>query len=207
MQCLLVDAGGLRHSNDTFLLDARWNDVRHGLTAAVLIDTDSRDVEGGLVADVVGLIFARSLNALRVGAPFAFHKVEGGKTQNDGLLKLGHKHTHEADAGIVVDAADDLVGLPDGDAELIPCNATDLSVGQCHTARLKDVGDMVLTNDHLGRVEVDFVLVVTLRLAQGIVAVDVFSIGQGGVAAKVAIGLLNVGGRVTVGTVEALVTG
>ena len=128
-------------------------------------------------------------------------------TQNDGLFKLGHEHTHEADAGIVVDAADDLVGLPDRDAELIPCNATDLSVGQCHTARLKDVGDMVLTNDHLGRVEVDFVLVVTLRLAQGIVAVDVFSIGQGGVAAKVTIGLLNVGRRVTVGTVEALVTG
>ena len=81
-----------------------------------------------------------------------------------------------------------------------------MSVGQCHATRLEDVGDVVLTDDHLGGVEVDFILVVALRLAQGVVAIDVFGVGQGGVAAHIAFGLLVVGRRVAVGTIKLLVT-
>ena len=95
---LLVDAGGLCHADDAFLYDAGRDDIRHGHAAAVLVDADCRDVEGGFVGDVVGLIFARGLDALSIGAPFAFHEVEGGETEDDWLLEFGQEHTHEADA-------------------------------------------------------------------------------------------------------------
>ena len=179
LQRLLVDAQGLGHANDAFLLDARRDDVGDGLATAVLVDADGRDVEGGLVVDVVGLVFTRSLDALRIGAPLAFDEVEGGETQHDGTLKFGQEHTHEADGRVVVDAADDFVRLSDRDAELVPSDAAYLSVGQRDTARLEDVGNVVLAHDHLGWVKVDLVLVVAFRLAQGVVAVDVFGIGHG----------------------------
>ena len=89
LQRLLVDAGGLRHADDALLLDAGRDDIRNRLATAVFVDADGRDVEGGLVADVVGLIFAWGLDALRIGAPFPFHEVEGGETQHDRTLEIG----------------------------------------------------------------------------------------------------------------------
>ena len=206
LQRLLIDTGGLRHADHTFLLDAGRDDVRHRVAAAVLVDADGRDVEGRIVVDVVGFIFARGLDALRVGAPFAFHEVEGGETQHDGFLEVGQEHSHETDGREVVDVADDLVGLSHRDAELIPGAAAHGAVGQGRRG-MEDVSDMVLADDHLGRVEFDDILVVALRLAQGVVAVDVFGVGQGGVAVLVAVGLLDVGRRVAVGAVELLITG
>ena len=132
LKCLLVDADGLCHSDDTFLLNAGRGDIRHGNAAVVLVNADGRDIKSGLVADIVGFILARGLDALRIGAPFAFYEVEGGETQHDRTLEFGQEHTHEADAGVVVDAANDAVGLPDGDAELIPSDTADLSVRQGH---------------------------------------------------------------------------
>ena len=130
---------------------------------------------------------------MRVGAPFAFHKVECGETQHDGALEFGHEHTHEADGGVVVNAANDFIGLLDGNPELIPGDAADLSVGQRNAARLEDVSDVVLANNHLGGVKVNLILVVAFRFAKGVVIVDVLGIGQGGVAALIAFSLLEVG--------------
>ena len=110
--------------------DAGRDGVRHGLTAAVFVDADRRDVEGGFVADVVRDVFARGLDALRVGAPFALHEVEGGETQHDGTLKAVDEHAHEADGREVVDVADDLVGLLDRNAELVPRDTAEGAVGQ-----------------------------------------------------------------------------
>ena len=206
LQRLLIDTGGLHSSNHQFLLDARRDDVRHGFAAAVLVDADCRNIEGGRVAVVVGLVFARSLDALGVGAPFAFHEIQGGETQHNGFAESGDEHTHEANGRVVVDVADDFVGQTDGDAELIPSHATDLSVGQRDVGRLKDVGDMVVAHHHLGGVEVDDILVVALTLVQGVVVVDVFGVGQGRVAGGVGlVALLLVGGRVSFWAVVLLV--
>ena len=71
---------------------------------------------------------------------------------------------------------------------------------------MEDVGDVVLADHHLGWVEVDDVLVVTFGFAQGVVAVDVLSIGQGGVAGCVDLGLLHVGGGVALRPVVVLVS-
>ena len=205
LQRLLVDAGGLHRSDHHFLLDARRDDVGHRLASAVFVDADGRNVESGRVADVVRLVFARSLNALRIGTPFTFDEVEGGKTQHDGALEFGDEHTHEADARHVIDVANDFVGLLHWDAELVPSGLRCLSVGQRDIVGTENVGHVVASHDHLGGVEVDDVLVITLRLTQGVVIVDVFHIGQSGVAGGVNLSLLLVGRGVAVGAVVFLV--
>ena len=202
---MLVDAGHLRRTNHSLLEDARRDDVWDRFAAAVFVDADGRDVEGGVVADVVGFIFSRRLDALCVGAPFALHEVKGGETQHDGAFEVGDEHPHEADGREVVDVADDLVGLPDGDAELVPGAAADGVVGQRDVFGMEDVGDVVFTDDHLVRVDVDDVLVVALRFAQGVVVVDVFGVGHRRVAGGVVFRLLDVGGRVAFRSRKVLV--
>ena len=193
LQRLLIDAGGLGHADNPFLLDAGRDDVGHGLAMVVFVDADRRNVKSGFVADVVWFVFAGGLDALRIGAPFALHKVEGGETQHDGTLETVDEHTHKADGRIVVDVADDPVRLLDGDAELVPSGGAEGAVRQRDLGGLMDVGNVVVAHYHLGGVEVDDILVITLGFAQGVVAVDVFGIGQGGIAVRINLGLLHVG--------------
>ena len=205
LQRLFVDAGGLRHSDGPFLLDAGRDDIRHGLALAVLVDADGRDVHLGFVGRVVRLVFAWSLDVLRVGSPFAFHKVKRGEAQHDGALKSAEEHSHETDGGVVVDVADNSVGLPDGDAELIPSHASDLAIRQGDACGIEHVRDVIVTYDHLVRVEFNHVLVVTLGFAEGVVAVDVFDVGHDGIAGRVTLGHLCVRGRVAFRSVVLLV--
>ncbi len=50
------------------------------------------------------------------------HEVERTETQHDRLLETGEEHTHEADAGEIVDVALTALKLIDRNAELIPGN-------------------------------------------------------------------------------------
>ena len=101
--------------------------------------------------------------------------------------------------------ANHAVGLLDGDAELVPCHFRGGAVCQGYVGGVENVGNVVLANEHLSGVKLNDILVVAFRLVQRVVFVDVFHIGQNGVAGGVDLGLLLVAGRVAFLSVVLLV--
>ena len=122
---------------------------------------------------------------LCVVAPFAAHQVEAGKTQYDWLFEVGQVHTHEADAGEVVDGAFLLLVSIHRDAELVPCGFFRLVVAELHIG-LSGVHDEVLTYDKVFRANRHPVAEVVLIFIHRVVLVHVLHIRCGLVGSRIA---------------------
>ena len=179
-------------------------DVGHRLARTVLFDIDSRNVEGRIFRRTRGIV-ARLEEVLRVLAPCGIDKVQCGETQDDRLLELIEEHPHKADGLVAVDIAHLLVGLTDGNTELVPLAAGILAIGQLHIACLLNVDDVVLAYHHTVGTEVDHILVVVLGLAQRVVLVDVLHIGIGRCRGHIVLLAILFHRRVALGVVVLLV--
>ena len=147
-----------------------------------------------------------------IHAPLTTHEVQTAETQHDGLLETRHEHTHETDAGEVVDAAFLVLVLDEGDAELIPVHARRVAIAQFHAAgtHIGDeavVGGRAVTEGFEDlRTDAHLVLIITLKLVEGIVAIDVFHIGAALVTGVVGFPLVVRIRRVALGVVDQFVT-
>ena len=127
-------------------------------------------------------------------------------------METCEEHTHETDAGEVIDAAHLPLILHHRDAELIPVHTRGVAVTELHTAGAH-VGDeaigwrgaITIGIKHFGR-DTHLVLVVALILVEGIVEVDVLYIGATLITSVVGFRLLVGIGRVSLGVVDALIT-
>ena len=154
--------------------DSRRQDVVHGFAVAILFDVDGGDVEctvdGGWCSGVG--------EALQIGAPIATHEIEGTEAEDGCLAKVGHVKAHEADAFVALYGAYTAQVFLDGHLELIPGDGCRVAVGQPDEG-FAFVDDVVATHDHVFGADGDFVLIVSLIIAHGVVAVQVFYIGDG----------------------------
>ena len=146
-----------------------------------------------------------------VESPFATYQVERPEAQHDGFLEARQEHTHESDAGKVVDASLLPLILCQGNTELIPVDILGLTITQFHAAGThvgnETVGrwcPVTVGIENLGR-DTHMVLVVTFILVEGIVLVNVFHIRAALIAGIVGFRLLVCIGRVTLRVVDALI--
>ena len=112
---------------------------------------------------------------LVVGTPLATHEVEGSETQYDRLLETCQEHTHEADAGEIVDVTLATLELIHRDAELIPSYRATCVITQGLRV-LSLVHNMVASHHEVFRADAHMILEVLLILIEGIVLVDVLHI-------------------------------
>ena len=195
-QLRLVGVGGTA--------DARRQGVGHGLTVGILLDVDGTHLHRTRLGT------SGRQKALLVLAPLATHQVETTEAQHDGLLETSEVHTHETDAGEVVDVAHPLLTLGQGDAELIPAHGQRVAVAQLHVA-VAAVGNVgvgghaVVVGLQVVVTDADTVLEVAFILVQRVVLVDVLHVGahlvRGIVRLRTVIGI----GRVALRVVDALV--
>ena len=200
IQATLVEVGGVN-----FLVDARRDHVRHGLTNPVLFQVHRREGKLGS-RGVVHFQFLQARKALLVAAPFPSHEFDAAKTQRHRLAPSLHEHPHESNGPEVADAVVCLLVLSDRNLELVPLDGALFSgtVGFGH--RLKHIRQVPLA--HVLRSQVrqrqrNLVLVVRLDGAQGQILVDVLRVGDGRRGDGVPVRLLRVG--VALVTAEELV--
>ena len=191
------------HLARTAVDDARHTRRQHivdRFARGVLLDVDRVDrhaARGGLVAAHVQVVV--------VVAPLAAHQFEGGEAQVGRLAEARHEHTHKADGREVVDRADALLILAQGDGELIPRGALLGAVAHGADKHLL-IGD--ITAAHLERVGVDgnAILEVALILVERVVLVDILHIGhRAGALIETVAGVLGAE-RVALGAVVVFVT-
>ena len=128
------------------------------------------------------------------------------QTANNGFLKLSHENTHEAYRVETCHIVHHLVGVVDGDTELIPSGNRTITVGQAVGVGIVYVVDVVFTHYHFLMREVDDILIVTFIFAQGIIVVHVLhvrEVGGGGWIVFNAVVLIR---RVAFRIVEVFVT-
>ena len=131
-------------------------------------------------------------------------EVERGEAQDDGIFKVRHIHTHEANAREVGDAAHVLLVFLHGNAEQIPHRLLGNAVAG-GDARDALVGDVVAAHVHcLGR-DAHAVLVILFVFVERIILVDVFHVRHGLIRGIVALITVVVVGRVALWVVDALV--
>ena len=183
--------------------DAWRQDVVHWLFVVVLLDVDSTHLHRSRL-HAVGEV-------LLVDTPFASHQVKTAEAQHDGLLEIGHEHTHEADAGEVVDAALLAFVLGDGNAELEPVDTRRIAIAQSHAAgaHIGDVGIRQRRTVLIGikdlRTDMHLVLVVAFILVEREVLVDVLHVRTSLVAGVIRFGAIVGVGRVALRIVDALI--
>ena len=90
----------------------------------------------------------------------------------------------------ILNAAHNLIRIANGDFKLIPFYFANLVVGQRNALSQADISNIVLPHLHAVGVEYYFVLKITFRFAKGVVAVDVFHIGQVGGNSGVSSGIV-----------------
>ena len=173
-----------------YAADARRQDVGDGLSLGVLLDVDGADLHRTRLGAGAGL------KVLLVLSPLSAHEVQASEAQCDGLLESGEEHSHEADAGEVVDAAHLPLPFCQGYAVLVPAHGERVVVAQLGVvvAVVDDIGVLALLSAVVGLQLVvadgDAVLVVALVLVEGIVLVDVLDVGSRLVGGVVRLGLV-----------------
>ena len=183
--------------------DARRQHVGHGLAVGVLLNVH------GTYFHETRLGSGGRLQALLVLPPLAAHQVERTEAQHDGAAEAREEHTHEADAGEVVDGAFLLLVLGEGDAILIPAHGHGVAIAQLGivVAMVHDIGVVALRTVVVGLqlvvADAYAVLVVAVVLVQGEVLVDVLHVGRSLVGGVVALRTLVRGGRVALRVVDA----
>ena len=181
-QCLLVVLQHLVLPRVDDAADAGRYDVVDGLFLVVLLKAHGRSAHRA--AHVGGLA---GVEALLVGAPLGVHEVERCEAQDDGIFKVRHIHTHEANARKVGDAAHILLVFLHGNAEQIPHRLLRHAVAG-GDARDALVGDVVAAHVHrLGR-DAHAVLVILFVLVEREVLVDVLHVGRGLIGRAVTLG-------------------
>ena len=171
-QCLLVVLQHLVLPGVDDAADAGRYDVVDGLFLVVLLKAHGR---GAHRAAHVGRL--AGVEALVVGAPLGVHEVERGEAQHDGIFKVRHIHTHEANAREVGDAAHVLLVFLHGNAEQIPHRLLGNAVAG-GDARDALVGDVVAAHVHcLGR-DAHAVLVILFVFVEREVLVDILHVGR-----------------------------
>ena len=123
-QRLLVLLGELWLVGVAHACDARRQDVGHWLSLGVLLYVDGAHLERSRLGSGAGL------QVLLILSPGAAHQVERAETQDDVLVEAREEHTHEADGGEVVDAAELRVVLGQWYAVLVPPHGDAVAVAQ-----------------------------------------------------------------------------
>ena len=165
-QRLLVRLNQLRLTRILFALDTRRQDIVDRCLLAVLFQTHAACVEGSATGCTKRLV---------IGTPLAHHEVEGTETQHDRFLETGEEHTHEADAGEIVDVALTALKLIDRYTELIPGNGR-LGIITPGLAVFTLIYNMIVTYHEIFRTDADTVLEVFLIFVEGIILVDILDI-------------------------------
>ena len=154
----------------------------------------------------------RGAQTMLIHAPLTTHEVQTAETQHDRFLETRHEHTHETDAGEVVDAALLMLVLYQRDTELIPVHTRGVAITQFHTAG-SHIGDEAVIGCRAVtegfedlRTDAHLILIIALKLIEGIVAIDVFHIGAALVTGVVGFLLVIRIRRVALGVVDQFVT-
>ena len=195
-QLRLVGVGGTA--------DARRQGVGYRLTVGILLDVDGTHLHRTRLGS------SGRQEALLILAPLATHQVETAEAQHDGFLESREVHTHETDAGEVVDIAHPLLALGQGDAELIPAHGQRVAVAQLHVA-VAAVGNVgvgghaVVVGLQVVVADADTVLEIAFVLVQGIVLVDVLHVGSHLIRSVVRLRAVVGIGRVALRIVDALI--
>ena len=198
-ECLLVFLSDLRLIWVGDTADARRQHVVHRSLVVVLLDVHSGSAYRSRHAWLL-----TSEEWLRVVAPFSTHEVEAGETQYDRLFEVGQIHTHEADAGEVVDASFLLLILVNRDAELVPCSFFRRVVAQFYIG-LSGIHNEVMAHDEVFRTNRYLVAEIVLIFVHRVVLVHVLHIGCGLVGCRIAFATVAGVRRVAFHTVDALV--
>ena len=165
-QCLLIRLHELWLGWVLLTGNARWQHVVDWCLLSIFLQAYRTSLQGTARC---------SAQLLVVGTPLATYEVEGSETQHDRLLETRQEHTHEADAGEIVDVALTTLELIHWDAELIPSHGATCVITQGLRV-LSLVNDMVASHHEVFRADAHMILEVLLILIEGIVLVDVLHI-------------------------------
>ena len=113
-----------------------------------------------------------------VVAPFALHEFERCKAQVGLILKAPHEHSHETDCGEVLNRANLLLIVEQGNRELVPGNLLRNAIAREHISDM-NVGNVVLADYHRIGMDSHAILEIVLIIIQGIILVDILNIGSG----------------------------
>ena len=202
-EVMLPSRTKLSRGKKSVLKNQLCDKMGEGMIACVDADSGNGETGAGIVARRV---VTRLEERLGVFAPGAIYQLEGGKTEDDRLVELTEEHTHKADGLKPLDVAHFGVGFADGDAELIPATIGGLAIGELDILGIVDIYNVIFTDDHVGWVKVNHILVVIFGLTERVVFVDVLHIGQGLGGSGVVLFVVGIGGRVALGVVVVLVT-
>ena len=103
------------------------------------------------------------------------YQVERTETEHDRLLEVGEEHSHEADAGEIVDVSLALLKLIHRNAELIPGNRR-FRIVSPSLGVFPLIHDEVAAHHEIFRTDADVILEILFVFVQRIVLVDVLHI-------------------------------
>ena len=121
---LLIALGQLRLAGVGHTADARRQHVGHRLAVGVFFHVDRTHRHRACLGS------GRGHQVLLVLSPLATYQVEAAETQNNVFLEIGEEHTHEADAGKVVDSAHLRVKRHQRHPVLIPAHGAGVAIAQ-----------------------------------------------------------------------------
>ena len=164
---------GLRGVGNTG--DTRRQHIVNGFLVIILFDIDSTHFQDTTLR-------GRRIQTLLVDTPLATHQIETTKAQYDRLLETRHEHTHETDAGKVVDRTHPAFILHERNAELIPVNAGGIAITQLHTTG-SHISDKTTFRRHTITISIQYfgrdthtILVIAFVLVEGIIHIDILYI-------------------------------
>ena len=146
--------------------DTRRKHIVDRCLLGIFLQTDCTRLQGSATGCTQRLV---------VGTPFAVHQVERTETEHDRLLEVGEEHSHEADAGEIVDVSLALLKLIHRNAELIPGNRG-FRVVSPSLGVFALIHDEVAAHHEIFRTDADVILEILLIFVQRIVLVDVLHI-------------------------------
>ena len=191
---------GVGHTSDA------WRQhIGHRLAVGILLDIDGTHLQQACLST------CRGHEVLFVLAPLTTNEVERTETEDNRSLEVGKEHAHITDAGEAIDRTNLIVELCQGNAILIPTYGEGVAIAQLggvvtvvYDVRVIRLNAMVVGLE-LIIVDGNMILIVALILIEGVVLINILNIGPRFIRGVIALGLIIVSRRVTLGVVDTLV--
>ena len=138
--------------------------------------------------------------------PSGVDQFESSKAQEDWFLEIIEVHSHETDGLEAIEFTYQLVILPNRHPKLVPLTGSGRPIGEEHIICFLNVDNMVLTDNHLRRVEFYNILIVILAFTQRVVLIDIFHVGINSCGCRIALTVVGIHSRVAFGVRVILIT-